>query len=423
MLFPEKNMANCDTSYWRVNLWMLWVSQLLIMAGFSAMIPFVPLFIKNELGIVDETDLAFYVTMFNVFGTAAYAIFTPLNGILGDRFGIKIMLLRGTFVTAFLFPIMGYVSTAWPLIILRFLTAACAGTTAASQAMLARTVPDAKQGFALSILTTSFWGGMMLGNVIGGLIIHYYDYKAAFWMCGIMYFIAGFAILPTRDSGVRNRPAKGQPGTPGKSRAGGLLPKFSGAVWAMLGLLFLLGILRHFEAPFIALKIETVAPAGEAAYWTGIISAVVSVGALFGGMAAGFLIDRYPPNRLLVPMLTGSALMLAWNGFSTGIPGFTVSRTLLFIICGGVQPLLQKLLANLTPQEQRGSAFGVGTCVMCLGGVISAVLAGWCVMAFSLNSVFYAAALISLLSIPIMVPVIRKFAGRRSISTQTGGEK
>ena len=91
---------------WKLNLAMLWFSQLVILAGFQALIPFVPLFIKNELGIVDEAELAFAVSAFNFFGTMAYAIFNPIWGVLADRFGVKPMLLRGTFLTGiFFFPL------------------------------------------------------------------------------------------------------------------------------------------------------------------------------------------------------------------------------------------------------------------------------------------------------------------------------
>ncbi|MBQ4336040.1 MAG: MFS transporter [Lentisphaeria bacterium] len=240
---PEYN-----SSQWKVNLGMLWFSQLLIMSGFSAMVPFIPLYMKTELGITDENDLAFYIAMFNVFGSGAYAIFTPLNGMLGDRFGLKLMLLRGTFLTAFLFPLMGYVSNVWLLIILRFLTAACAGTTAASQAMVGRTVPDNKQGFALGMLTTAYWGGAMLGNVLGGLIIHYFDYLAAFWVCGIAYFAAGFAILPTRDKVVhkiRETVAK----TAVKSGFFRWVPRFSLPVWGTLFCFFCWGSAGILKVP------------------------------------------------------------------------------------------------------------------------------------------------------------------------------
>ena len=115
---------------WKKNLILLWLSQLAVMSGFSAMIPFIPLFIKNRFGITDEGNIAYYVSYFNFFGTMAYAIFCPIWGVLSDRFGVKPMLLRGTFVTSWMFPLMAYVPGPGWLIFLRFLTAACAGSRA-----------------------------------------------------------------------------------------------------------------------------------------------------------------------------------------------------------------------------------------------------------------------------------------------------
>ncbi|MBO5689182.1 MAG: MFS transporter [Lentisphaeria bacterium] len=403
-------MPVCDTSHWKVNLGMLWISQLLVMSGFAAMIPFIPLYMKTELGITDEKDLAFFVAMFNVFGTAAYAVFTPVNGMLGDRFGLKLMLLRGTFVTAFFFPLMGYVSSAWLLVFLRFITAACAGTTAASQAMLGRTVPDGKQGFALGMLTTAYWGGAMLGNVIGGLIIHWFNYTAAFWVCGIMYFLAGFAILPTRDNLQKSVVKKlaAEPETPfWKKNWFGWFPRFALPVWLVLSLMFLLGISRHFEAPFVALKVEALTSSADAAYWTGIVSAVVSVGAILSGLVTGYLADRIAPSKLFVPMLAIGGIMVALQGWCAGVWSFCVYRTFAFFVCGGMHPVLLKLLTSVTPQDQRGSAFGFSTSFLCLGGTLSAVLAGWSLVCFSLNGVFYTATVLLWLLVPVFIIVNR----------------
>ncbi|MBO7532829.1 MAG: MFS transporter, partial [Victivallales bacterium] len=254
-------------SSWKLNLVMLWFSQLLVMAGFSAMIPFIPLFLKDELMVTDKQDLALYITLFNFFGTMAYAIFVPIWGFLSDRFGVKPMLLRGTFVTAFIYPCMGYVTTPAMLVFLRFATAACAGTTSASQTMIARTTPDNRQGFALGLLSTAIWGGSMLGNVVGGLIIHYYNYLYAFWLCGILYFIAGFAVLFTKDDGARI-PLHANPVAETKHvrLAPRWLPDFGQAIWFMVLLFFTMGIIRGIETPYIALRIETIVGKGNADY-------------------------------------------------------------------------------------------------------------------------------------------------------------
>ena len=98
------NILEDNNSHWKWNLFLMWSSQLLVLAGFAAMMPFIPLFLKDELGIADERIRGVYMAAFYFFGTLGYALFCPIWGALSDRFGVKPMLLRGTFGTAILFP-------------------------------------------------------------------------------------------------------------------------------------------------------------------------------------------------------------------------------------------------------------------------------------------------------------------------------
>ena len=404
----EKGSAMSDfvKPNWKVNLVMLWFSQLLVMAGFSAMIPFIPLFIKEELHIANEGALAIYVSMFNFFGTLAYALFCPVWGKLADRFGVKPMLLRGTFLTAFLFPLMGYVSSVGWLIFLRFLSAACAGTTAASQTMIARNTPDDRQGFAQGVLTTAIWGGAMLGNVIGGLIIYYFDYLYAFWFCGILYFVAGFSILFTHDEFVpilHHAAARHSSHRREKDGPQLLLPAFTKAVWLLFGLFLLTGIIRQYENPYIALKIEALCGKETASYWTGIVSAAVCCGAIFAGVIGGYLSDKLPPKKLLLPIMLISGAALALQGFAGSLLAFAAARTVLYMAAGGIQPILQKILTSVTPRRKRGAVFGFSTTAMNSGVMLAAVFSGWTVFAMGLNSVFYVGGLLFIAVIPVFM--------------------
>ncbi len=395
-------MEKDTRSHWKLNLAMLWFSQILVMAGFAAMVPFIPLFIKNELGIFETAALATYVSAFNFFGTMAYAIFCPIWGILGDKFGIKPMLLRGTFLTAFIFPLMAYVHTPAMLIFLRFLSAACAGTTAASQIMIARTTPDNKQGFALGVLSTAIWGGAVLGNVIGGLLIHYYSFMHAFWFCGILYFIAGFSVLFTKDDMTRTNAS-----TQETSLRKRFIPSFSRVVLIMLVLFFVMGLIRNIEIPYIALRIEELTSKEEAAYLTGIISAIVCCGAILSGIVNGYLADKLSAKQLLLPIFIISAFSLFFQGWGNIIV-FTVARTFLFLMAGGLQPILQKVLSAVTPKENRGSSFGLSSLAQNSGNMLAAVIGGCCFTYLHTNGVFFTAAIFFLLAMPLFLVGIGK---------------
>ena len=395
-----------NSTLWKRNLLMLWLSQLLVMAGFAAMSPFVPLFMKDAMGIVDEKELAMDVSLFNLFGTMAYAIFCPIWGKLSDRFGTKPMLLRGTFVTAFFFPMMGYAPNAGWLIALRFLTAACAGTTAASQIMVARNTPDERQGFAQGVLSTAIWGGAMLGNVIGGLIIDGYGYRAAFWFCGILYFFAGFAILLTHDGFAPQFQQLLHRAHGSHRLVPWPLPEFTIAVWSLLVLFLTMGLVRSIEAPFVALKVEQITSAAKASYWTGIVSAVVCGGTIASGMLTGYLADILPAKKLLVPVMLISAAALWAQGFTDSLTVFTVSRTVLYMAGGALAPILQKALSTRTPKRKRGASFGFSSLSGSIGGMLAAMAGGWSMILFRLNGVFYVGAVLHILAIPLFIRLL-----------------
>ena len=387
--------------YWKLNLAMLWLSQLLIMAGFDAMIPFIPLFIKDGLGVSDPAALMMYVSMFNFWGSMGYAIFNPIWGFLADKFGVKPMLLRGTFVTAFLFPMMAYVKSPWMLIFLRFVSSSCAGTTAASQMMIARTTPDEHQGFAQGLLSTAIWGGAMLGNMVGGLIIHYYSYTCAFWICGIMYFLAGISVLFTKDMPRKAVVSVSAADSVKPKRRFSLLPDFSRAIWIVLLLFLVMGAVRNIEKPFIALRIEELTSKDTAALWTGIISAIVCVGAIISGAVGGHLADRFHPKKLAIPIMLFSGICLFMQGVGSKPCTFAIFRVLLFLVAGAMQPMLQKVLSGVTPQDKRGSSFGFASCLGQIGVMISALIGGYFAAKFGVDGVFMVGGVLMFIALPI----------------------
>jgi len=265
--------------YWRRNLICVLFSEILVLAGFAAALPFVSLFFRDAFGIADENIRGIYVSLFSFFGVLGYASFCPVWGTLADKYGVKIMLLRGTFAASFIFPLMGYSMSPLMLIALRFVSAAMAGTTSASQMLLVKTVPEDKQGFALGVLSTAYWSGTMLGYTAGGFAVYMYGYKFAFTACGIMYFLAGIFVIFMKDSVKTNIPApalsadckKIQPEKARLSRSSFCskrklpllyrlpLPKFSNPVWALLLTILFMCLARNFDSPYNAMMVEKIA--------------------------------------------------------------------------------------------------------------------------------------------------------------------
>ena len=396
-------MENSDTRHWKLNLAMMWFSQLMVITGFAGAVPFIPLFFQ-KMGFTDEGECGMYVSLFAFFSSLAYAIFLPIWGTLSDRYGVKIMLLRGTFGTALIFPIMGYVNNAWLLIGLRFLTAACAGTTAAAQALIVKNTPENKMGFALGVFSTAYWCGMMLGNVAGGLVVHYWGFTSAFWFCGILYFIGGIAVLFAHEDFKPVIKAKVK-----KVRTGGsfrFMPAFTVAVWLCLTMFLINAFVRTFEGNYLAMLVAQITD--KPAYWTGIISAFVSLGALISGALFGYLADRIEPQKLIVPALALAGIFLVVQALAEGLFTFGLARTLMFVTGGGLAPVYQKILSSITPKRKRGQVFGWTSTFNGVGNMSSSLVAGAIIGWIGTRGIFMTGAILTFLLIPIIMFMVKK---------------
>ena len=397
-----QNISLTNTHHWKLNVVMMVLSQILVMSGFCAAMPFIPLYLKEGLGIINESDRGLYLSLFNFFGMFAYSIFNPFWGALSDRWGVKPMLLRGTFLTAVFFPMMAYVTNVWLLIALRFITAACAGTTVAAQTLLVKNTPEDKQGFALGMLTTAYFAGIMLGNVIGGLVVSYYGYHNTFWFCGILYFAAGIAVVFAKDD-FNVKLAK-------KERSKGQYTFRETATPAVLWILVLflfMGTSSRLVQPYMALLVEAVHGFKGAAFYTGIVSAASSAGGFFSGLCIGWLCDRIAPRKLLLPILLFGTVATTAIALSHNVEMLILTRFLAAFAVSGIQPVLQLMLTKITRKELRGTYFGWSASVNTAGGIICSFLGGSVVWLTGVRGIYMTAAIILALMIPLMLPAVR----------------
>ncbi|MBQ6352383.1 MAG: MFS transporter, partial [Lentisphaeria bacterium] len=315
----------------------------------------------------------------------AYAWFTPLWGMLGDRVGVKLMLYRGSFLTAFIYPLLGMVSDVHWLIFLRFVTGALSGTTIAAQMLLVKTIPNQRQGYALGVLGTAIWGGAMIGEVLGGLAVYRYGYMVTFTLCGVLFFVSGLCVVLARDSekaaapGPRRRLFTGD----------GVRWMFVPPIVLMLILFLLCGIAQRFYMPYTALMVERlVASTREAAKWLGIIGAFAAAGGMISGVVLGALSDRFPEWKLTTPMQFLSAAMLFLAAGATSLFGFGFCHAANGFALGGLYSVYQKVISGLVERTKRGTVLGWATTMFNAGYMLAAVISGLVVKAHGLPAVY-----------------------------------
>ena len=384
---------------WKRNLVFIWLGQLLAMAGTSMVIPFIPLFLREKLGIEEEAERAMAVSIFFSVGMFSFCIFNPLWGAIGDKYGRRLMLLRAYFVTAVTFPAMYFMPNWWCLLAMRSVASAFSGTVAAAQALVAVTTPNDKQGFALGTLSTAFWSGNMLGMVAGGVVVHYCGYLTAFLFCGAAFLLGGIMTLLFVDENF-TPPIKAEKSIENKSRFA--LPDFGVAVWVLLGLMFILPLARRCDEPFLALLVELIGGIDRAALNTGWVTALAAAGGILSGVLFGYLSDRCKPITLAVPALAtaGGFMLLQSSADSLWVVG--IARFMVFFAAGGLEPILLALLSNTIKPERRGAAFGWSASSRVFGGMGGALIGGGVISLLGTRGVFAFGGVLMFLLIPVM---------------------
>ena len=385
--------------YWRRNLFFLWISQLFVMSGLSAAMPFIPLFIKYKFGITEEGKLGIAISLFTFFGLISFGIMAPVWGTLADKFGRKIMLFRASFMNAAIFPLMAFAPNLFVLILIRTVASAFSGTTTAAQALIVSTTPEDKQGFALSVLSTAVWSGHMIGFVLGGILVNYFGFTVAFLLCSILYVISGLLIFFVKED-FKAVPVEK------KTAAGKKKFKLEHSLIMLLGLFFIVSFLRNLESPYLAVLVGKLAGDGKAAFWTGMISASAAVGGIVSGVLFGYFTDKCKPMQLLTPALLFFGITLIMQGAANSVWVLIIARFFSYMAIGGAEPVLQTILSKITPENKRASVFGYMSSARNIGMISSSLIAGGIIYVTGVRGVFYVSAVAFWILIPVMSYVL-----------------
>ena len=387
---------------WKFNLFVIWLSQFLAMVGFGSCMPFIPLLLKENLHIDDANLRGVYVSIYYLAAMVSLCIATAVWGMLADRFGRKLMLLRASYAAALFYPLLALAPNFWVLATIRFVCSFFSGTVNPAQTLLISTTPPEKHGFVLGVLSTATSSGNMLGYLLGGVIVHYYGYTAAFFTCGGIYLASALLVqFFAKDDFSVKLAKKQRQKSPYKFRE-----VATPAVLWLLSLFLCFGVANRLVQPYMALLVEKVHGFEGAAFYTGIVSAAASLGGFFSGLCIGWLCDRMVPRKLLLPILLSGAAFTGAMVLANNVEMLIVTRFLSSFAVSAIQPVLQLMLTKITRPELRGTYFGWSGSINTAGGIICSFLGGGVIWLSGVRGIYITSALLLALMIPLMLPAV-----------------
>lgn len=374
---------------WKINLYTVWFSQILMMMSFSFGMPFLPFYIQ-ELGIVDADKVKIYSAILTIVPGISMAVMSPLWGMAADKWGKKLMLLRAMGFAAVIIGAMGFVTNVNQLVVLRFIQGIFTGTVVASTVLVATSVPSNRLSFALGFLSSSTFIGTSAGPVIGGFLADYFGYRVSFYIGGVLGLI-DFLLVLLLVKEIKLAPQQ-VPVKEKEAKTGlrSMLSLCTSLIITLLFVIFILRFVRSVFSPFLPLFIqERSSGIWSPARTTGIVNGVTGLMTALAGLTLSRLGDRY--NKFLVVrilFILGIAASIPLL-FANNLILFTLFYGLFFFFLGSLEPIVISMTSEITPPERRGALFGIQGLVSNTAWVISPVLAGFMSIRFSIHSVLY----------------------------------
>ncbi|MCA9831692.1 MAG: MFS transporter [Dehalococcoidia bacterium] len=371
------------------------------LASFSmnAWVPFLPLYAR-ELGATSDANALFWAGLATSFIGLSRLVSGPVWGVLADRYGRKVMLVRAlAFATLTTF-VAALATEPWHLVAALTCQGLFSGFIPAAVALTSVSVPDSRLNQSLGYVSAAQFLGNTIGPAIGAGIAVFFGLRGAMVAAAIMPAVAAVVVLvlvPKDEIASRVHRKRHEP----KPASG---PGF----WSLVGPQFYL-VLGFYFFLFAANQLLRLASPVAIERLVGHdAESLVGIAFTAGGVAsvAGLmLVNRRAakPGNFRVLLAAGcliAALCQAGLAVAPGAGTYIAAFAAASLIQAALIPATNTLIATNVGRERRGTAFGVASSAQAMafmaGPMSATVFAAWSLPAGFLivGGLFVVAALV-----------------------------
>ena len=418
---------------------MLWVAQVTYETAFSFALPFVPLFINQELGVSDPREAGLWAGAMAGGFSVAMATLGPVWGSLADRFGRKLMIQRVMFGACVVIGSMSLVQSPQQLLVLRVIQGGLTGLVAALTTFVSLIVPQRRLASTLGLMQAALFTGGTLGPLLGGVFADRFGYRAAFAATSVVFVASGLLVTifvrePARDDphpsslpegeGVAKPLPLGEAGegarsggeearrgpAPGRRAGDGRLigPELLAVIFLSVAIRFA----NNAPLPLLPLFVQQLDDdRTHVGATVGAVVAATGVASMVSALLVGRLADRFGRWATLLVCLLAATGLAPLHAAASTVWQLLIVRTLMGLALGGMTPSLQAVLTDVTPPSRRGAAFGWLATAGAIGNGGGPMAGSAIAAAFGIPAVFVATAPMFLLGAVVLARLPRVSGG------------
>jgi MFS transporter, DHA1 family, multidrug resistance protein len=367
----------------RLSFIVLLVSQLAATMGFTFVLPFMPIYIQ-ALGVEDAGSAAAWAGVINSSTAVTMALAAPLWGKLGDRVGLKPMLLRATVAGTVVVGLMGLVGSPWQLLALKALQGCLTGTVAAATVLVSATAPADKAGARLGTLQMVIFVAAAAGPFFGGAFADLVGIRASFGVTAAL--LAASALLisiwvkeerPAEEAAEDEQSMGAEGPLPHRRLAPSLLALFVVQVAIMSAAPALPGLLTSLmDEP---VRVATLA---------GWIIATGALAASLGSVLGGKLAARFGARRVIIWTLLLAGISALPQAEVDSVALLWTLRLLTGLFVGTAVPVANLAIRGAVHPRRQGEAFGVAATATSTGNAVGPVTGGLLAASFGFGAPF-----------------------------------
>ena len=368
------------TANWKITLAILTANTVLMSASYTMLIPFLPMYLIQELGVaqgdVNWWSSAIFSVTFLISG-----IMAPIWGAIADKKSRKLMAIRAAACLAITYTLGGLVQGPWQLFWVRVLQGLSAGLWPATLAIMSAHAPHNRLGFSMGVMQAGLTAGGVLGPLIGGLLAEYIGMRSTFLASGAALFLITLVLafcVTDSPAGKKSAAAK-ETADAAATRPNPLrLP-------VVQRMLFAAGVVQLtilMTQPVLPLYIAELQGSMESIVLiSGIVFSIVGISGVLASPPWGILGQSWGYRPVLYLSLLFSAVFGIVQAIPHDLTWFTMLRFIGGLAFAGIFPAINAVLTQSTNPADRGKVFGYSYSAQQFGSVIGqifgAALATW----------------------------------------------
>lgn len=407
---------------WKRTLYVLFFAQLMTALGFSSSFPFLSLYVKS---LPRQTELSYDLLIGLAFSLQAFTmmLISPVWGMLADRRGRKMMVLRATFGGTIIIGLMGLARTAEELVLLRTLQGFLTGVTPAITALVAAAVPRERSGYSMGLIQVGMWSGVALGPFVGGIIADVVGYEATYYVTAAMLALTWLVVWLAVDEQFV------PPSLEVRKQNGSLFHQWHElitipGVAAAYTLLSFNWMVRTMLTPYTPLLIAALLhKESNIATVTGMIAGGAALSTTLSSLYLGRKGDQIGHRKIVLAGVVAAILFSLPQYMVMDVWQLGLLQVLVGAAVGGMMPSLNALLNSYTPSGTEGAVYGLDTSITSATRTIAPMLGSAAVAVFGLRGVFLVAGFVFLLGLLIVLRHLPPTEQEKPIPSKMQGAK